>query len=137
MGPGLYRVVITKDGVKIPEKYSTEANTVLGQEIARDAAGIGDMKGIKFKLEFYRLSKQHRQDKKLAAKASLRGELFSIPPPLGQGQRKLCMRCGKLRCGRDFPVEIDLFLDVGYGSTSDPSTYRIVLIWTSQAAQTG
>jgi hypothetical protein len=52
MGLGFYRVVITKEGMKIPEKYSTEANTVLGQEIARDAAGIGDQKGIKFDLKF-------------------------------------------------------------------------------------
>jgi hypothetical protein len=52
MGPGLYRVVITKEGMAIPEKYSTEANTILGQEIARDAAGLGDMKGIKFDLKF-------------------------------------------------------------------------------------
>ena len=52
IGPGFYRVVITKEGVKIPEKYSTEANTVLGQEVARDAEGIQNMKGIKFKLTF-------------------------------------------------------------------------------------
>ena len=52
MGPGFYRVVITKEGMKIPEKYSTEANTVLGQEIARDAEGIQNMKGIKFNLKF-------------------------------------------------------------------------------------
>jgi hypothetical protein len=52
LGPGLYRVVITKDGVNIPEKYSTEANTILGQEIARDAEGIMNMKGIKFDLKF-------------------------------------------------------------------------------------
>jgi hypothetical protein len=52
MGPGLYRVVITKEGTKIPDKYSSEANTILGQEIARDAEGIQNMKGIKFKLTF-------------------------------------------------------------------------------------
>jgi hypothetical protein len=52
MGPGFYRVVITKEGMKIPEKYSAEATTVLGREIARDAAGLKDMKGIKFDLKF-------------------------------------------------------------------------------------
>jgi hypothetical protein len=52
VGPGLYRIVITKDGVKIPDKYSTEANTILGQEVANDAKGIRDMKGIKFELKF-------------------------------------------------------------------------------------
>jgi hypothetical protein len=52
MWPGLYRVVITKQGLKIPDKYSKEETTILGQEIARDAAGIQDMKGIKFKLTF-------------------------------------------------------------------------------------
>ena len=52
VGPGLYRVVITKEGVKIPDKYSTEANTVLGQEVAHDAEGIQNMKGIKFNLKF-------------------------------------------------------------------------------------
>ena len=52
MGPGFYRVVITKEGMKIPEKYSTEALTVLGQEIAQDADGIKNMKGIKFDLKF-------------------------------------------------------------------------------------
>ena len=52
MGPGLYRVVITKEGAEIPEKYSTEANTVLGREVARDAEGIQNMQGIKFNLKF-------------------------------------------------------------------------------------
>jgi hypothetical protein len=52
MGLGFFRVVITKEGLTIPEKYSTEANSILGQEVARDAAGIGDMKGIKFDLKF-------------------------------------------------------------------------------------
>lgn len=52
MGPGFYRVVITKEGVNIPDKYSKEATTVFGQEVARDAEGIQNMKGIKFDLKF-------------------------------------------------------------------------------------
>ena len=50
VAPGLYRVVITVDGMTIPPKYSTEAGTVLGQEVAMDAAGI--QQGIKFDLKF-------------------------------------------------------------------------------------
>lgn len=46
--PGLYRVEITKAGLKIPAKYNTE--TILGQEVAIDAAGIRN--GIKFDLVF-------------------------------------------------------------------------------------
>jgi hypothetical protein len=52
MGLGLYRVVITKEGTKIPDQYSKEETTILGQEIARDAAGMKDMSGIKFDLKF-------------------------------------------------------------------------------------
>jgi len=48
--PGLYRVVITVDGMNIPPRYSTEAGTVLGQEVAMDAKGIQE--GIKFDLRF-------------------------------------------------------------------------------------
>ncbi len=50
MAPGLYRVVVTAPGMNIPAKYSTEADTVLGQEVALDAAGIRE--GIKFDLKF-------------------------------------------------------------------------------------
>ena len=46
--PGFYRVEITKPGMNIPAKYNTE--TVLGQEVANDAAGI--LEGIRFNLEF-------------------------------------------------------------------------------------
>jgi len=49
MAPGFYRVEITKDGEQIPAKYNTD--TILGQEVARDAKGI-DMKGIKFDLKY-------------------------------------------------------------------------------------
>jgi hypothetical protein len=48
--PGLYRVVITKQGMDIPAKYSTEAGTVFGQEVAMDAAGIQE--GIVFDMKF-------------------------------------------------------------------------------------
>ena len=50
VAPGLYRVVVTKPGLDIPAKYSTEAGTVLGQEVAMDAAGI--QQGLKFDLKF-------------------------------------------------------------------------------------
>jgi len=50
VAPGLYRVVITKEGMNIPAKYSTEAGTVLGQEVAQDAKGIQE--GVKFDLRF-------------------------------------------------------------------------------------
>ena len=43
---GLYRVEITKQGVKIPAKYNTE--TILGQEVSNDAANIQE--GIRFDL---------------------------------------------------------------------------------------
>jgi hypothetical protein len=52
VGPGFYRVVVTSDKMKIPEQYSTEAKTTLGQEVAQDAEGIKNMKGIKFNLKF-------------------------------------------------------------------------------------
>jgi hypothetical protein len=50
MAPGFYRVEITKEGEQIPAKYNTA--TILGQEVAADAKGIMDMKGIKFNLEY-------------------------------------------------------------------------------------
>jgi hypothetical protein len=50
VAPGFYRVEITKEGEQIPAEYNTD--TILGQEIARDAKGIGDMKGIKFDLKY-------------------------------------------------------------------------------------
>ena len=34
VAPGLYRVVVTVPGMNIPAKYSSEADTVLGQEVA-------------------------------------------------------------------------------------------------------
>lgn len=43
---GLYRVEITKQGVKIPPKYNTQ--TGFGQEVANDAENIQE--GIEFKL---------------------------------------------------------------------------------------
>jgi hypothetical protein len=46
--PGFYRVEITKEGEKLPAKYN--ADTVFGQEIANDAAGI--MEGIKFDMDY-------------------------------------------------------------------------------------
>ena len=45
---GFYRVEISKPGVNIPAKFNT--NTILGQEVALNAAGI--MEGIKFNLEY-------------------------------------------------------------------------------------
>lgn len=48
LAPGFYRVEITKNGENIPAKYNTE--TILGQEVARDARGI--QQGIKFDLEY-------------------------------------------------------------------------------------
>jgi hypothetical protein len=42
LSPGFYRVQVTKDGDNIPAKFNTE--TILGQEIAADAAGIGTEK---------------------------------------------------------------------------------------------
>ena len=50
VAPGFYRVEITKDGEQIPAEYNTD--TTLGQEIARDAKGIQNMTGIKFKLKY-------------------------------------------------------------------------------------
>jgi len=50
MAPGFYRVEITKEGEQIPAEYNTD--TILGQEVARDAKGIQDMKGIKFDLKY-------------------------------------------------------------------------------------
>jgi hypothetical protein len=49
VAPGLYRVEITKEGENIPAKYNTA--TIFGQEVAIDAKGIRDMKGIKFNLK--------------------------------------------------------------------------------------
>jgi hypothetical protein len=46
--PGLYRVEITKTGEDIPAKYNTA--TILGQEVALDAAGIRE--GIRFNLAY-------------------------------------------------------------------------------------
>lgn len=40
IGPGFYRVVITKDGMTIPDKYSTEAGTVFGEVIAPDTPAL-------------------------------------------------------------------------------------------------
>ena len=51
VAPGLYRVVITKQGMDIPAKYSAEASTVLGVEAAQDTAR-NRMGGIKFDLNF-------------------------------------------------------------------------------------
>ena len=48
IGPGLYRVEITKAGKNIPAKYNTE--TTLGQEVALDANGIQD--GIRINLAY-------------------------------------------------------------------------------------
>jgi hypothetical protein len=48
MSPGFYRVEITKSGENIPAKYNTE--TVLGQEVAKDAAG--SQQGVKFDLKY-------------------------------------------------------------------------------------
>ncbi len=45
---GFYNVEIAKPGEYIPTKYN--ANTILGQEIALDAAGITE--GVKFELEY-------------------------------------------------------------------------------------
>ena len=50
IAPGFYRVVVTKEGMSIPAKYSSEAETVLGQEAARDNIDIST--GIKFDLKF-------------------------------------------------------------------------------------
>jgi hypothetical protein len=49
VAPGWYRVEITKAGENIPAKYNTA--TIFGQEVANDAKGIRDMKGIKFSLK--------------------------------------------------------------------------------------
>ncbi len=48
MGPGIYRVEITKDGEAIPAKYNT--NTELGQEVSLD--NIDMQMGIKFYLKY-------------------------------------------------------------------------------------
>jgi hypothetical protein len=50
VGPGLYRVEITKPGEAIPAEYNTA--TIFGQEVAQDAKGIKDMTGIKFDLDY-------------------------------------------------------------------------------------
>ena len=50
VAPGFYRVVITKPGMDIPAKYSSESDTTLGQEVAVDAVGIH--KGIEFDLHY-------------------------------------------------------------------------------------
>ena len=50
VAPGLYRVVVTVPGMNVPPKYSSEADTVLGLEVAMDAKGMRD--GIKFDLNF-------------------------------------------------------------------------------------
>jgi hypothetical protein len=50
VAPGWYRVEITREGENIPAKYNTA--TIFGQEVANDAKGIRDMKGIKFDLEY-------------------------------------------------------------------------------------
>lgn len=52
VGPGFYRVVITKDKLNIPEKYSSEEKTVFGQEVTSDAEGIKNHSGIKFDMKF-------------------------------------------------------------------------------------
>jgi hypothetical protein len=49
MSPGFYRVEITKGG-EIPAKYNSE--TILGQEIAGDAAKMSSGGGITFELEY-------------------------------------------------------------------------------------
>ena len=41
---------MTVPGMNIPAKYSSEADTVLGQEVANDAKGRRE--GIKFDLRF-------------------------------------------------------------------------------------
>ncbi len=48
VGPGFYRVKVTKTGENIPAKYNTE--TTLGQEVANDAHGIRE--GIIFDLQY-------------------------------------------------------------------------------------
>lgn len=50
MGPGFYRVVVTKEGMTIPDKYSTEAATILGIEISRDFPSA--MGPVPFELKF-------------------------------------------------------------------------------------
>jgi hypothetical protein len=48
IGPGIYRVEITKDGEDIPAKYNTE--TILGQEISQD--NIELQKGLRYDLSY-------------------------------------------------------------------------------------
>ena len=48
LSPGFYRVLITKDGEKIPAKYNTE--TTLGAEAANGSQA--DQHGMKFDLEY-------------------------------------------------------------------------------------
>jgi hypothetical protein len=48
MGPGMYRVEITKEGDNIPAKYNT--NTELGQEVSLE--NIDMQMGIKFNLKY-------------------------------------------------------------------------------------
>jgi hypothetical protein len=50
VAPGLYRIVVTVQGTNIPPKYSTEEGSILGQEVAMDAAGI--QQGLKYDLKF-------------------------------------------------------------------------------------
>ena len=51
LSPGFYRVQVTKAGENIPAKYNTE--TILGQEIAADAAGLNsDQGGPTFDLSY-------------------------------------------------------------------------------------
>ena len=50
VSPGFYRVEITKEGESILAKYN--ATTELGQEIARDAAGIEGGAVVKIDLKY-------------------------------------------------------------------------------------
>jgi len=48
LSPGFYRVEISKEGERIPAKYTSE--TTLGAEVARDAEAAGN--GLKFDLQY-------------------------------------------------------------------------------------
>jgi hypothetical protein len=50
VAPGLYRVVITKQGTDIPVKYSAEAESTLGMEVALDSKDVRG--GPTFDLKF-------------------------------------------------------------------------------------
>jgi hypothetical protein len=50
VAPGFYRIVVTKDGLDIPAKYSKVEDAILGQEVAQDAPGIQE--GLKYDLRF-------------------------------------------------------------------------------------